>query len=319
MSTEVRPAREMPRDELWNQVGTIRHDLARRGEILPPSWVDDTVDGIRSGTGTAWFTGEPRSPSALVVVWVRDRKAYGHLHAVRGSESVPDLFTLAVEVAERVPTEAERLDMGSTGLAESDEIELGRRLRERPQFSTLLRHSMIRSLSSETPPPEPRWPEGIEVTTVRKVPFDELTALDWRSYRGTSDESLLSSTPAGNRELLENALAGLFGACLEEASPAARGPSGALVGFIVACQESLRSGILIDLAVEPTFRRRGVGEALVLRSLRALLALGYPKAHLWVTEGNQPARALYDKVGFAVDASAMIYRWARPPTAGPEH
>ena len=55
----------------------------------------------------------------------------------------------------------------------------------------------------------------------------------------------------------------------------------------------------------------------MLRSLRALLALGYPKAHLWVTEGNRPARSLYEKVGFVVDASAAIYRWFRSVPASP--
>jgi ribosomal protein S18 acetylase RimI-like enzyme len=314
MANEIRPARELPRDELWNLVGSIRHQLGARGEILPASWVDDTADAISRGAGTAWFCGEPRSPTSLGIVWLRDQKGYGHLHATRGAESVPDLARLGRYVADHLPPEADRLDMGSTGLAESEERELGRGLREDPRFSMLLRHSMVRPLASSAPPPDPRWPGGLEVTTVRNVPFDELTVLDWRTYRGTPDETLLSSTPEGNRELLENALAGLFGTYLDVASPAARNSAGSVVGFAVACQESLQSGILLDLAVDPEFRRRGLGEALVLRTLRALLALGYSKAHLWVTEGNQPARTLYEKVGFTVDASAAIYRWSRSPT-----
>jgi ribosomal protein S18 acetylase RimI-like enzyme len=311
MASDLRPARELPRDELWNLVGTIRHQLGVRGEILPASWVDDTADSITRGSGTAWFCGEAGSPIALAILWLRDQKGYGHLHATRGGESVPDLARLGRYLADQLPAGVDRLDMGSTGLAEPEERELGRRLSEDARFSMLLRHSMVRSLTSSAPPPDPRWPEGIGLTTVRRVPFDELTSLDWRTYRGTPDETLLSSTPEGNRELLENALAGLFGPYLDDASPAARNSAGTLVGFAVACQESLRSGILLDLAVDPGFRRRGLGQALVLRTLRALLALGYVKAHLWVTDGNLPARTLYEKVGFAVDASAAIYRWSR--------
>lgn len=317
MASEVRPARELARDEVWNLVGTIRHQLALRGEILPASWVDDTADAITRGTGSAWFCGEVRSASAIAILWLRDQKGYGHLHAARGSEAVPDLVRLGRHLAEQLPAEVRRLDMGATGLSESDERSLGGGLGQDPRFTMLLRHSMVRALTSVPPPPEPRWPGEIDLTTVRHVPFDELTALDWRTYRGTPDETLLSGTPEGNRELLENALAGLFGPYLDDASPAARNPAGALVGFAVCCQESLRSGILLDLAVDPNFRRRGLGEALVLRTLRALLALGYPKAHLWVTEGNHPARALYEKVGFTVDASAAIYRWFRTPAARP--
>lgn len=311
MGGEIRPARELRRDELWNLVGTIRHQLAQRGEILPASWVDDTADAISRGIGVAWYTGKPGSPTGLAIEWVREKKGYGHLHATGLPEGVPDLARLARRLAEALPADVDRLDMGATGLSEPDERELGRQLGDDPRFTTLLRHSMVRSLNTTEPPPEPRWPPDLLVTTVRHVPFDQLTDLDWRTYRGTPDESLLSGTPEGNRELLENALAGLFGPYLDAASPAVRLPSGPLVGFAVACQESLRSGILLDLAVDPDYRRRGIGEALVLRTLRALLAMGYPKVHLWVTDGNQPARALYDKVGFVVDASAAIYRWNR--------
>jgi ribosomal protein S18 acetylase RimI-like enzyme len=313
MANEIRPARELPRDELWNIVGAIRHQLGARGEILPASWVDDTVDAISRGAGTAWFCGDRRSPTALVIVWLRDKKGYGHLHAMQGGESVPDLVQLGRYAAGQLPADTERLDMGSTGLTETHERGLGRGLREDPRFSMLLRHSMVRPLVNSAAPPEPQWPGGLEITTVRKVPFDELTVLDWRTYRGTPDETLLSSTPEGNRELLENALAGLFGPYLDAASPAARNSAGKVVGFAVTCQESLQSGILLDLAVDPDFRRRGLGMALVLRTLRALLALGYSKVHLWVTEGNEPARALYEKAGFTVDASAAIYRWSRSP------
>lgn len=313
VASEIRPARELRRDQLWDLIGTIRHQLGLRGEILPPSWVDETADGIGRGVGTAWFSGDARNPAALAILWLRELKGYGHLHSIAGSSAVPDLVLLARHLAAELPSDVSRLDMGSTGLAETDERELGRGLGEDPRFSTLLRHSMVRPLSSPTTPPEPHWPSGVELTSVRHVPFDQLTSLDWRTYRGTPDESLLSGTPEGNHELLENALAGLFGLYLDEASPAARDSAGVLLGFAVACQESLRSGILLDLAVDPDFRRRGLGEALVLRTLRALQALGYPKAHLWVTEGNHPARSLYEKVGFVVDASAAIYRWSRVP------
>jgi ribosomal protein S18 acetylase RimI-like enzyme len=313
MASEIRPARELARDELWNQIGTIRRLLGSRGEILPVSWVDETADAINRGGGTAWYAGDVRSPTALAILWIREGKGYGHLHAITGAAAVADLARLGQHLAAQLPTEVNRLDMGSTGLAEAEELELGRRLGADARFSTLLRHSMVRPLATSAPPPEPQWPPGLELTTVRHIPIDELTTLDWRTYQGTPDESLLSGTPDGNRELLSNALAGFFGLYLDDASPAARSAEGTLLGFAVACQESVRTGILLDLAVEPGFRRHGLGEALVLRTLRALLALGYPRAHLWVTDGNHPARQLYEKVGFTEDASAAIYRWFRSP------
>ncbi len=313
MPTGVLPARELPRDELWNLVGTVRHELAARGEILPAAWVDETVDAIGQGVGTAWFAGERSRPSGLAILWVRDGRGYGHLHATQGAASVSAMSELARRLTQELPPEVARLDMGSTGLAQPDERAVGESLRGDLRFTTLLRHSMVRALTAEAPPSEPRWPDGTEVTTVRRVPMEQLTTLDWRTYRGTPDETLLSASPEGNRELLENALAGLFGRYLDEASPAARDPDGRLLGFAIGCEESLRSGVVLDIAVDPEFKRRGIGEALLLRCLRGLLALGYPRAHLWVTHGNRPARALYEKVGFAEDTSATIYRWVRTP------
>ena len=294
MPSELRPARELPRDELWNVIGTIRHDLGARGEILPPSWVDETADAIVQGAGAAWYAGERTRPRALGILWVRDGRGYGHLHALAGAAAVPDIASLARRLTEALPDSVGRLDIGSTGLTQPDEVEAGRQLGGEAGFSTLLRHSMARALSAQNPPPEPRWPPGVEVTSVRRVPMEELTALDWRTYRGTPDETLLSASPEGNREVLENALAGLFGPYLDDASPAAREPGGRLLGFAIGCQESLRSGVVLDIAVVPVFKRKGLGEALLLRCLRGLLALGYPRAHLWVTDGNLPARSLYE-------------------------
>lgn len=314
MAIGIHPARELARDELWNLIGSIRHLLGARGEILPPSWVDETTEAIAQGAGRAWYCGDRRSPRALAVLWLRDAKGFGHLHAAAGDGAGPEMAHLGRHLAAQVPIGTDRLDMGSTGLSESEERALGERLAQDPRFSTLLRHSMVRDLSSSSPPPEGGWPPAVQRTTVRRVSFEELTALDWRTYQGTPDETLLTGTIEGNRELLSNAMAGMFGPFLDDASPAATDPSGALVGFAVSCQESLRSGILLDLAVDPSFRRRGLGRALVLRALRALLALGFASAHLWVTDGNRPARALYEQVGFHVDATAAIYRWTRSPT-----
>jgi len=43
---------------------------------------------------------------------------------------------------------------------------------------------------------------------------------------------------------------------------------------------------------------RGLATALITRSLRALLAAGELRAHLWVTVGNEPAEKIYERLGF---------------------
>ncbi len=52
------------------------------------------------------------------------------------------------------------------------------------------------------------------------------------------------------------------------------------------------------IAVHPDWRRRGVGERLLLRLLRAGMQLGCQRATLEVREGNAAARRLYRQLGF---------------------
>jgi ribosomal protein S18 acetylase RimI-like enzyme len=52
------------------------------------------------------------------------------------------------------------------------------------------------------------------------------------------------------------------------------------------------------LWVAPDHRRRGVGQRLVRTMLARLRANGVERAWLWVLDGNEPARRLYERLGF---------------------
>ena len=57
---------------------------------------------------------------------------------------------------------------------------------------------------------------------------------------------------------------------------------------------------LVSMYVRPRGRGRGVGEALVAAVIGWAAARGATSVHLWVTETNAPARALYQRCGFAL-------------------
>jgi ribosomal-protein-alanine acetyltransferase len=85
---------------------------------------------------------------------------------------------------------------------------------------------------------------------------------------------------------------------------AARGVVGYLVG-----REAGGTGEVLNLAVAPDFRRRGLGEALLQAGLAAFRRNGVDEVFLEVRESNVSARALYARYGFRpVGQRSAYYR-----------
>jgi ribosomal-protein-alanine acetyltransferase len=83
-----------------------------------------------------------------------------------------------------------------------------------------------------------------------------------------------------------------------------RSPAGYLIGRDVA-----GSGEVLNLAVAPEFRRRGIGSALLLAGIGALRHRKVDEVFLEVRESNRSAQALYLSHGFrAVGQRAAYYR-----------
>ena len=68
--------------------------------------------------------------------------------------------------------------------------------------------------------------------------------------------------------------------------------------------------------VSPNFRRRGVATELVQKVLQRLLSLGFATIWLWVLDGNEPAKHLYEKCGF--DSTETKQRPYRKPSRSEE-
>lgn len=72
----------------------------------------------------------------------------------------------------------------------------------------------------------------------------------------------------------------------------------ALRGQEVSLEEN--TGHLVNLAVDPAFRRRGIGSTLLQKSLEYLQSLGAKNCELEVRVNNEEAIELYQKFGFAI-------------------
>lgn len=74
---------------------------------------------------------------------------------------------------------------------------------------------------------------------------------------------------------------------------------GEVAGY-VGSQTVLDSADMMNLAVSPSFRRQGIGERLVNRLTEALGEKGVKTLLLEVRISNEPARELYQKLGFEI-------------------
>jgi GNAT superfamily N-acetyltransferase len=129
---------------------------------------------------------------------------------------------------------------------------------------------------------------------------------DWQVLRDIRLEALRDAPTAFGstyeREALRGgehwrgriARGGTFLAYLPEVSAAE--PAGLIGGY----QEDPVIVELVSMYVRPRARGRGVGEALVATVIGWARQRNAASVHLWVTETNSRARALYERCGFAL-------------------
>lgn len=80
---------------------------------------------------------------------------------------------------------------------------------------------------------------------------------------------------------------------------------GSVIGAVMAGYEGHR-GWINYLAVNPSYRRRGLGRTLMLEAERRLKAAGCPKINLQVRPENRGAVAFYERLGFAVEGAISL-------------
>ena len=129
---------------------------------------------------------------------------------------------------------------------------------------------------------------------------------DWQALRDIRLEALRDVPTAFGSAYAREALrdeahwrdritrGGTFLAFVPEVSAAE--PAGLIGGY----QEDPVTVELVSMYVRPRVRGRGVGEALVATVIDWAVKRNAAAVHLWVTETNSHARALYERCGFAL-------------------
>ena len=70
-----------------------------------------------------------------------------------------------------------------------------------------------------------------------------------------------------------------------------------IVGSIL-CGHDGRRGYINHLAVRPEYRRKGLGQKLVEKSLSVLQAVGIQKCHLFIFNNNTDGIRFWNKIGW---------------------
>lgn len=125
---------------------------------------------------------------------------------------------------------------------------------------------------------------------------------DWQALRGIRVEALRDAPTAFWSTYEQEALYGeehwrdriARGGTFLAYIPGASEP----VGLVGCYQEDPVTVELVSMYVRPRARGRGVGEALVATVTDWASKRNAASVHLWVTETNTHARALYERLGF---------------------
>jgi GNAT superfamily N-acetyltransferase len=132
------------------------------------------------------------------------------------------------------------------------------------------------------------------VRRVRSEDQRQLADLLLDAYRGTVDDE--GEGPEEAAAEVARLLGGAYGAFDAAASEVVE-LGGAIVAATLVTEFEGRPLIAFSL-VHPSWRRRGLGRAGLVRTLDRLRSAGWSEVRLAVTETNLPARSLYEQVGF---------------------
>ncbi len=308
-----RPATSAPPDELLELFQAIRKELELREEAPSGAWVESSAAESRAGTRPAWFYPPSDGGGGIAFYSRRGPKVWGHVHSAMGPAASERARRLAETLLGSLPPEVRWVSVGFSGFDLEEERRVVRGLAARPGAIAVERYQMERAVRLDGPPPPPEPPAGLELIPPRAATVQALGDLDARGFRGTVDDLVMGGTVEQYTEIVQSLLDSRIGRFLEEASTLLyQADPPRLVGGILVSEASPREGVILDLVVDPERRMHGYGRFLLRWGLRALHALGYTTATLWVTEANDAALRLYESEGFRRTASTVLFHWTRP-------
>ncbi len=149
-------------------------------------------------------------------------------------------------------------------------------------------------LSLEPTAAVPPVPSPLTIRPVREDDREGLAVLMLEAYRGTVDDE--GEDLGGAREEVRRTFDGQYGRFLPGSSVVTEDERGLVGATLVTMWEGLP--LVAFTMTRPDMKGRGVATALMTRSLDLLRDAGHDSVQLVVTEGNDSAIRLYERLGF---------------------
>jgi GNAT superfamily N-acetyltransferase len=145
---------------------------------------------------------------------------------------------------------------------------------------------------------------------------DDLTAavdVIYRANIGTLDAQIIPElrTPDSTRQIIEQTVQGRYGTFDRGASGLILTEDGQACGVTLATRRRSGQGFTAEICVLPEHRRRGLARSLMVHTHAAFLHRELTQNTLGVTAGN-PARRLYEELGYRRIGSVWTFVWPRP-------
>ncbi len=156
--------------------------------------------------------------------------------------------------------------------------------------------------------PDVEFPEGFSIVPIKDVPNEEIWPCYFETFMTSGDGRFLDQTDAQRRENFDK----FFdkSRSRDEMASIIVKKDETIVGYNQVIMWG-DDGFFNGIGIHPDFRGKGLGKAMILKSMKRAADNGLPKMILEVDIDNKIAYNLYEKVGFKQTKGSISHVWKR--------
>jgi len=150
------------------------------------------------------------------------------------------------------------------------------------------------------------FPENLETKPITNIKFSDLIGSSFEIMNKSEDNMFLDLNEKEKLEVIKNYFEPSEQIIQDASFILTKGNK--IIGYSIAKSSrfGMKKAIIASFGIKPNFRNQGLGEALIVRSLKELINKNFEMVNLDVALENEPAYKLYSKVGFKKISSTNI-------------